>query len=67
MADEIDITAERLERELAALVERQARRGPSPTGRCLWCGEPADDGRRWCDADCRDDWERSAGVKPRIR
>ena len=28
------------------------------TGRCLWCGEPVADGRRWCDAECRDEWER---------
>jgi len=28
------------------------------TGRCLWCGEKTGKGRRWCDADCRDDWER---------
>jgi len=28
------------------------------TGRCLWCNEPLADGRRWCDAECRDEWER---------
>ena len=26
-------------------------------GYCLNCGEPIED-RRWCDADCRNDWER---------
>lgn len=24
------------------------------TGRCLTCDEPVEDGRRWCDALCRD-------------
>lgn len=28
------------------------------TGNCLNCDEPLDDNRRWCDADCRDDWQR---------
>jgi hypothetical protein len=27
------------------------------TGFCLYCAKPLDDGRRWCDADCRDAWE----------
>lgn len=27
------------------------------TGWCLFCDEPLPEGRRWCDADCRDDWE----------
>ncbi len=34
-------------------------RGPKiePTGKCLYCEAPLPDGRRWCDADCRDDWQ----------
>ena len=28
------------------------------TGFCWQCGESVSDGMRWCDADCRDDWER---------
>jgi len=28
------------------------------TGFCLYCEEPmSDPGRRWCDAQCRDDWQ----------
>ncbi|HWO99754.1 MAG TPA: hypothetical protein VNL74_03920 [Methylococcus sp.] len=29
-----------------------------PVGVCLYCGATLPEGRRWCDADCRDDWER---------
>lgn len=29
---------------------------PQATGECLNCGERLQDGR-WCDADCRHDWE----------
>ncbi len=28
------------------------------TGECLFCEAPVPAGRRWCDADCRDDWEK---------
>jgi hypothetical protein len=28
------------------------------TGYCLTCGAPLPKGRRWCDAECRDEWER---------
>ena len=42
---------------------RDARR-PVPdlkaTGFCLWCDEEIDSGRRWCNADCREDYERSS-------
>jgi predicted nucleic acid-binding Zn ribbon protein len=28
------------------------------TGFCLACGEDVESPRRWCDADCRDMWEK---------
>jgi RNA polymerase-binding transcription factor DksA len=28
------------------------------TGYCLACGEDVEAPRRWCDADCRDMWEK---------
>ncbi|MDR3053995.1 MAG: hypothetical protein LBU53_01125 [Zoogloeaceae bacterium] len=57
--DIADQTQERIER----LTEAEQRFGaakpesPQPTGYCLNCGEPLADMRRWCSADCRDDWE----------
>ena len=27
------------------------------TGFCLFCDEPVAPERRWCDAECRDDWQ----------
>lgn len=35
--------------------------GIPPCGQCHNCGASVPDGHRWCDADCRDDWERRAG------
>ena len=29
----------------------------TPIGECLWCGEVLGNGRRRCNAKCRDSWE----------
>ena len=37
-----------------------------PTGECLYCGTALAQGERWCDVECRDEWERaqvSRGIK----
>lgn len=65
MADEADRSQDRLE------LEDELRRkyrfvvldGPPATGNCLNCGEPLDAGKRWCNAECREDW----GVRNRVR
>ncbi len=59
MADEIDIADEVAETILQAQIEQARKQEPSaiPTGFCLFCGEPVEDERRWCDSSCRDDWE----------
>ena len=31
--------------------------GPTPTGRCLYCNALLSFGHRWCNADCREDYE----------
>lgn len=46
----------------AALLAR-APEGPKAAGVCLHCGEALPSGR-WCDADCRDDWQRA---NPQLR
>ena len=62
MADEADIASERAEIRLEA-----ARRFRHPSlpdvGACHSCGEMLDDGRRFCDADCRDDWEAARKMR----
>lgn len=37
--------------------------GPQATGACLFCGEIVGPGQRWCNSECRDDWQadRAAG------
>ena len=56
--DEADRAQARMEQE-AELLRRRPRAPDLPyTGQCYWCGETLPPPRRWCDADCRDDWER---------
>lgn len=46
---------EELRRDIALRTRRPD--GPAATGHCLNCGEPLTPGLRWCDCNCRDDWE----------
>lgn len=61
MADQFDLasTYEELERQ-SSLNRLENTKAPSPvsTGYCLYCGEELSDGRRWCNADCLDEWEK---------
>lgn len=34
-----------------------------PRGRCLFCGESLSGDERWCDSDCRDDWDHEQKMK----
>jgi len=57
--DDQATAVEERDRELA--VRQRKPEGPTPIGRCLHCELPLPDGMRWCDADCRDDWQRERG------
>ena len=36
-------------------------------GTCYYCGEHTKSGRRFCDADCRDDFERQESIRSKQR
>lgn len=61
MADDADRAQQHIDAELAHLVARRRAEAPAATGFCLHCGAVVDPPRRWCDADCRDDWQREHG------
>lgn len=42
---------------------RKATPEAKATGKCLNCGYHVPPGHRWCDADCREDWQKS-NTKP---
>lgn len=52
--------AERTE-ELHRSIALKARKptGPAACGACHYCLAIVDDGMRWCDSSCRDDWEKA--------
>lgn len=58
MADIGDRAQEIQEQELAARLAERKPEGPQATGYCLSCGEKTEAPRRWCDARCRDLWEK---------
>lgn len=61
MADIIDNandTADLFLRESLRKQQQRATSTPSGIGMCLFCGEEVEGDRRWCDAVCRDDWQR---------
>lgn len=62
--DEVDLTAERDEREAPMRILASRRpNGPVPTGRCAWCEELVHDMAIFCDSGCRVDFERSAAAQ----
>ena len=65
--DDVDISNSKQDVLLEAQIRNireQAKQSPKPTGYCLNCGEKLDNPlARWCDADCRDEWEKEHGSK----
>lgn len=54
--------ADRAQKDIE-MMDSLIKRSPEPvakaTGKCLWCGRRVKKGHRWCDASCRDDWEKA--------
>lgn len=49
------LEAVHLHRSLAQLSQKP--RSPVAAGECLFCETPTPKPRRWCDSECRDEWE----------
>lgn len=67
--DKSDELAEMIkQKRITSIRESAEQQEAKATGRCLFCHEFVEDGRRWCDSDCRDDWEaerRMEGIRRR--
>jgi hypothetical protein len=63
MADDLDTDSAGELQDLYLRIALGAQRptGPRATGFCLSCEEELPGERRWCDATCRDDYERASG------
>lgn len=60
MADEIDVANENtaIQTDMAIQNIRNSIKPIIYVGYCLTCGEDVPAPRRWCDAECRDGYER---------
>jgi predicted nucleic acid-binding Zn ribbon protein len=58
MPDLADLAQAQNERVTGIMLTRRLPEAPPASGSCLHCGAPLPRGGRWCDAECRDDWER---------
>jgi RimJ/RimL family protein N-acetyltransferase len=67
MADEIDRANDEAERFLARALQQNAasRAVLTACGQCHFCLEPVADGLRFCDADCRDEFDRRSAARLR--
>jgi hypothetical protein len=65
MSDQADLAQTLIEVTAAIQMRRREPGGPAATGECLFCGAGLPDGRRWCDADCRDGWAREQMLRSR--
>jgi len=57
MTDAADRAEEEIEMELAEALRKRKPPWPVAIGACHYCGEPLENGQRWCDADCERGWE----------
>ena len=58
--DEVDNASGAIEAHMAEALSR-ARQGAvlaPPRGACFFCEREVSRGKRFCDQDCRDDWQR---------
>ena len=69
MTDIFDRASEReqLERDLAIGSARKSAPSVQATGHCLWCNAELGQGKRWCDAERREDWELDQESRKRHR
>ena len=59
MVDEVDRANEQIEKGIEDTLKNIDTTIPkNMTGKCLSCGQSVDDERRWCNADCRDNYEK---------
>lgn len=56
--DDIDRANDEAEQRLADVLRSRRPAGPVADGQCHHCDEPVASGLRWCNAQCRDGWER---------
>ena len=60
MVDDVDKANEQVQKGIEDTLKNISTVIPKNiTGECFTCGQPVDNERRWCDADCRDNYEKN--------
>lgn len=66
MSDHADLSDARIEQAVTEGVRKvRAAARMQSCGRCYFCEEQVPDARLFCDADCRDDYEREEAARRR--
>lgn len=58
--DSVDMAAIREEQERERVFGIPRPDGPPFTGECYYCETDLPEPRRWCDSECRDQWQNMA-------
>lgn len=66
MADEADMTAERMEREDELRRKYRAETETKHYDSCRWCGDPTENGAGFCGKDCHTDWHKYEATLKRL-
>jgi hypothetical protein len=64
--DEGDRAAAIQQKDIDNGLKIRKAKGPVPNGICYHCGETVVDELRWCDAECRDAWQRDKLLAGRV-
>ena len=60
--DDVDLTNDRLEKELDLAIKASKKKTPKHTGYCLYCNAEVKE-RAFCSAECREDYEQEERIK----
>ena len=63
MSDIIDQANDAVDVFFSASLSQRASEGPPYSGVCHNCEKKVDFPLRWCDPDCRDDWEKRQNIR----
>ena len=67
MTDIIDIANDLVDQLTSAYIAHERQQNPllTYTGQCYNCDAPTPAGHNFCDADCRDDWQKRQDAEQR--
>lgn len=66
MADDADMTAERMEREEEVRRKYRTEVKAVYYTECRWCGDPTENGAGFCSKDCHADWHKYEATLKRL-